>query len=377
VRLIKILAVQILLGLMLVEIGLRIYNPFPFRVRGGRIVLPVHRRYTFHNNGAAKLEPVTHHTKNSLGFRGPDPPSDFARRLTLITIGGSTTECLFLSDGKTWTDVLARALARDRADVWVNNAGLDGHSTYGHLVLLRDFIVRIRPKVAVFLIGVNDVGLAGVNDYDASLAPSWVPWRERWNPYEAALGIHRTPWRAEWVFLTTHVELAGVIENFRRVARAREAGFTHQEINLTALATLAPDAAYAEATLARLAEPLRAYEGRVAAIVELCRASGIEPVLITQPALFGDAVDPVTGVNLATVQVRTGMNGSLSWRVQEHYNDVTRRVAREQQVLLVDAAGEMPKDSRLFYDFIHLTNDGAARLGDLVAARVGPFVKAR
>ena len=369
-RLFKIVALQIVLGLVLIEIGLRIYNPLPFRVRGNRIVLPVHQRYTFHNQGAVKLDPVTHHTKNSLGFRGPDPPRDFSRRVTLVTIGGSTTECLFLSDGKTWTDALARALARTRADVWVNNAGLDGQSTYGHLILLRDFIVSLRPTLAVFLIGVNDVGLDAVNDYDTSLAPTWLPWRERWNPYDTVLAGHRTPWHSGWVFLTNHSELAGMVENFRRMSRAREAGFAHQEIDLTTLPTLASDAGLAEAAVATLQQPLRGYAERVAAIVELCRANGIEPVFITQPVLVGDVIDPATGVNLATVQVKSGRNGSLSWRMQEMYNDVTRRVASERHVTLVDAAREMPKDSRLFYDFMHLTNEGAARLGDIVAAPI-------
>src|SRR5882762_7515216 len=131
---------QFLLVLVLLELLLHIYNPLPFRVRGNRIVLPVHQRYTFHNDEASKLDPITHHTKNSLGFRGPDPPKDFARRLTVLTIGGSTTESLFLSDGKTWTDAMARRLQQSFPDIWVNNAGLDGQSTYGHLLLLRDFV---------------------------------------------------------------------------------------------------------------------------------------------------------------------------------------------------------------------------------------------
>jgi hypothetical protein len=228
--------------------------------------------------------------------------------------------------------------------------------------------------VAVFLIGVNDVGLDAVNDYDTSLAPTWVPWRARWSPYDTVLGTHQTPWHSEWVFLTNHSELAGMVENFRRMARAKDAGFAHQEINLTTLATLASDAAQAEAAIGKLQEPLRRYAERVAAIVELCRVNGIEPVFITQPLLVGDAIDPATGVNLATVQVKSGTNGSLSWRVLEMYNDATRRVAGERHVLLVDAAREMPKDSRLYYDFMHFTNEGAVRLGDIVAAGVEPMV---
>ena len=74
VRTVRTLAIQAAIVFALAEVGLRIYNPLPFRVRGDRIVLPVRQRYTFHNEGASKLDPVTYHTKNSIGFRGPDPP---------------------------------------------------------------------------------------------------------------------------------------------------------------------------------------------------------------------------------------------------------------------------------------------------------------
>src|SRR5438105_4577379 len=99
---------QIFFGLALLEACLRLYNPLPFRVRGDQIILPVRQSYTFNNRGTHKLDSVTHHTKNSLGFRGPEPPRDWSSRLTILAIGGSTTECLFLSDGKTWVDQLAR-----------------------------------------------------------------------------------------------------------------------------------------------------------------------------------------------------------------------------------------------------------------------------
>ena len=42
-----------------------------------------------------------------------------------------------------------------------------------------------------------------------------------------------------------------------------------------------------------------------------------------------------------------------------------------------DAAREMPKDSRLFYDFMHYSNDGAARLGEIVAGHLGPWLTTR
>ena len=36
------------------------------------------------------------------------------------------------------------------------------------------------------------------------------------------------------------------------------------------------------------------------------------------------------------------------------------------QVGIIDLARAMPKDSRLFYDFLHYTNDGSVVVGDTV-----------
>jgi hypothetical protein len=35
--------------------------------------------------------------------------------------------------------------------VWVNNAGLDGATTYRHPILMEDYVVKLRPQVELFL----------------------------------------------------------------------------------------------------------------------------------------------------------------------------------------------------------------------------------
>ena len=152
------LFVGLVLALGLLEVLLRIYNPFQSRIKGNRIVLVTNKQYHIRNNIIPSLEPVVTVTRNSLGFRGPDPPANLADDLSIVTIGGSTTKCFFLSDDKTWTARLADLLLPSVPKLWVNNAGLDGHSTYGHLVLLEDHVRNIHPKVAIFLIhSANDV----------------------------------------------------------------------------------------------------------------------------------------------------------------------------------------------------------------------------
>ena len=254
-RVAKRAALVIVSFLLALEIGLRIHNPFPFRVRGDHIILPAHQSYTISHHGAIKLDPVTHVTKNSLGFRGPEPPRDWSGRLTILTIGGSTTECLFLSDGKTWTDQLTRRFLAVKPDVWINNAGFEGHSTFGNLILLREFVVSMRPKVALFLTGYNDMKLAAALPRDQEL-----------NPRNLSVG-HRT-----LTFLADHSQVGAVTENFVRMLRTYQAGVRSDEIHPERLPSRLLDEEKTNAILdEHRSRYLTGYEGRLTEIVDTHR----------------------------------------------------------------------------------------------------------
>lgn len=166
--------------------------------------------------------------------------------------------------------------------------------------------------------------------------------------------------------------------NLYRAAAARQRGFGHSEVHPEKLPRLALDPPVVEAMLQQHRETYIArFAERVQRIIELCRKYQIEPVLMTQPALFGNTVDPATGVNLAQAQVSGRGNGESEWRLLELYNDVTRRIAREQQVLLIDLGRELSKDSRLFYDFLHFTNAGAQVAGEMIFRNLDPHLQER
>src|ERR1044071_42348 len=85
----------IFLALVLLEVLLRIHNPLQARIKGNRIVLNTNKTYHIKNDIIKGLDPEITVTRNSLGFRGPNPPKDLEKYLSVITIGGSTTQCFF------------------------------------------------------------------------------------------------------------------------------------------------------------------------------------------------------------------------------------------------------------------------------------------
>lgn len=346
----------LLVALLLLEGFLRIYNPIPQRIKGGKIVLPANRTYRIKNTVIEKLDPVITYRRNSLGFRGEELPAGFEKYLSIIAIGGSTTECYYLSDGKTWSDQLAIKLKDEFPGIWVNNAGLDGHSTYGHQILLDDYIVKIRPKVVIFLIGNNDAGRSDLNSnlYDRILIDRYA------NTLD---------------FLSKKSELANTLLNIARSIKAKRLGVAHKSIDLKSLATKE----ISDADIANLSDqhkPLAEnFYLRVKKLVETAKANDIEPVLVTQPQLWGRGIDPTSGVDLEKVAVGENNNGKSSWQVMEIYNDATRRAAEETGSKLVDLARELPKNSQYFYDGLHFTNEGAAEVGEILANDLKDFLK--
>jgi lysophospholipase L1-like esterase len=355
----SLLVLGCLAALLVLELLLRVYHPLEIRFKPDRIVLPANKHYLINNVGKfTKLPPTTRHTKNSLGFRGDPPPRNFADYLTIFTIGGSTTECFYLSDGRTWPDLLGQALSRQFNRVWVNNAGLDGATTYRHLILLEDYIVNLRPKVVVFLVGINDVGAGNL---------------------EAAERRPGHYWRNIWRALLNRSEVYALGQNLSRYLLAQSRGLHHTEIKLREVAALdhIPEAMAQQTLQDYRANSLPWFAQRLEKLVKICRDHGTEPVLVTQPTLYGPGVDPVTGVNLAAVKLGDNLNGRLMFDVVELYNGVSRQVADHDQVPLIDLAREMPRNSAYYYDYLHYTETGARAVAGIIARHLEPLLVQR
>jgi lysophospholipase L1-like esterase len=354
--------IALLLGLTLalvtLEIMLRVVEPVECRIKGNKIVLTRNRKFIFNNDKITKLDHVIYYSRNQLGFRGEAPPRDFSQTLTILTVGGSTTECTFISDGKTWPDILISKLKQEFKPVWLNNAGLDGHSTFGHLVLMEDYLIKLKPKVILFLVGANDQGLV---DYSALDKKSFK------NP---AAPPKRSPITA----LAQYSEVINYAINFQKYSKAVKLGLNHSNIDFARLKLLdVPDQRLGRILEEHRDHYLKPYAQRLKRLIDEAREQGIEPVLISQPMVYGNVIDPVSGADLARVDVG-GINGKAVWEILQLYNEVLRQVASQNQVLFIDLGAEMPKSSRYFYDTFHYTNEGCQLVANIIDERLAPFL---
>ncbi len=332
------------------EIFLRMYNPFSFRQKGDRVLLPRNRIMKFSNEAIPVLPRQIIHTKNSMGFRGPEMPLKFPPLHSVIAVGGSTTECFYLDDSSCWTAKLALRLKKKFPDSWVNNAGFQGHSTYGHFILINEFIKYLHPGYILMMVGCNEVNRHDIGR-DESLSKK---------------SSHNSPWG----WLKRNSEVVELLINLHRLLLAERLHVVDRYVDLKTH----PNGflVLSQATLdslIRTEQPLvDAYRQRLERIADTCQANHIRLVLITQPSLFGKGRDPVTGCDLETYILYPNYNGLAWWKVLEMYNTVTRQLAASRHLPLIDLAAAMPKSSRYFYDFCHFTPEGAGLVGDIIAA---------
>ena len=149
---------------------------------------------------------------------------------------------------------------------------------------MEDYINKIKPKVVLFLVGANEIGLKDFRDDDR-------------NHFKK----HATGWLASgWEGLLNRSEVLSYAVNFRRYSKAKRMGLTHPIFNFAELKEVDISPEKAQALLKEHQEKyLPGYEARLNKLIDISRAHGIEPVFITQPMVFGDLIDPYTGINLS------------------------------------------------------------------------------
>ncbi len=348
------LLIGTVLSLLILEVFFSLYNPFGFRQSGDRIVLPSNYSIAVDNNEIPGLDSVIIHTKNSLGFRGEELGSDFEDKTSFIAVGGSTTECFLNSDGKDWVSLLSQRLKKVNGNIWMNNAGYNGHSTYGHQILIEDIIVQLKPDFVVLLVGCNDI--------------------ER---TDLTKGDNRVLKRSSSIksFLRNNSQLIDVVLNLKRSVLANKRGLWFEKVEFEELPNVD---SIAMPSLESIKESQKTFNQdfrkRLLDIILTLRTNDIEPILITQPSLVGEGYDPVTNIDLEKIQYCDDAGGYVYWQKLETYNAVTREVAEKEHVHLIDLAQELTKSTDLFFDCVHFTNQGNVEVARLIYDGLQPIL---
>lgn len=354
------LLIGVVFSLLLLETALRIFHPIPFRIQHGKIILPANQKIVHENPESNKLEKFIYYSRNSIGLRGDEMPANPGQWIKIITIGGSTTECSYNSDSLTWPELLKQQLRKTIApNIWMNNAGLDGTSTFGHIILLKDHIVSLHPDYVIFLTGVNDMEEKAMGGFDTYHSDE----------------VDKSSIKNYLRSLIKKTETGALIENLYRYRVAYNKGLVHRVVDYSKEKHLHLNEDAINKHLAEQPQYLSNYRQRILTLDSICTANKINAIFLTQPSLYGDYTDPSTNINFKELQTLEGRNSLLEKRILDLYNNVLLDLKAEGQIQTINLAAAMPKNSSYYYDYTHYTSAGTKAVAQIIADSIKTYIR--
>jgi hypothetical protein len=296
--------------------------------------------------------------RDAMGFRGSgvDPA-----RIGILTIGGSTTNQLYLPEEATWQAVLERSLRQVGHDVVVANAGIDGQSTVGMIADLNLWLPNVphlKPRLVLAYVGINDVYKVGATSAQAT--------GEDESRQILRDSLQFSGFTKELEKRSALVRLWDTVAGSLQASQAR---LRHQAIDFAA-AQWTDQPAQPVWRPDQLEVNLAAYEGRLVRIAGLIRGLGATPVFVTQTR----ADYRLENGRFIGIKGADGPNGVDRGRALTRFNAATMEVCRGWQVTCLDLATELRFTEGDFYDYEHNTPPGAEKIGKWLARKLDGLV---
>ena len=344
----------------------------------GRIIsanVATHSAHVFHpylQNVPRPLHVEQH--VNRWGFKGDEielqKPNDVVR---IFFFGGSTVHCGTIPFEETHVRLLEKRLKEEYPDIKleVQNLGAEWHTTQHDVIKLLFDSREFSPDIVLTFHGINDLARSFESDLFAE-----GEYRQDYRHYFGAVANLARPNKSALNFLNT---ACGHWCSDFRFQQVRLAGPEGNGLN-GMLTMFFPKS---ESTEITHWNSLPAFERNLREFVRIAQEGQMEIVLATQPSLFRNDLSETDQEVLVFHKVHQfhGKHASLASMTagMALYNDATRALAREQDVLLVDLDRQVPKTTEFMYDDVHYTRQGneliAKEVGDaLIAAKLIPRV---
>jgi lysophospholipase L1-like esterase len=355
----RLLGCTVLLSLLIVfalaEAGLRVYAKF------SAYIPKVNGYCALHALLVCMLVPNTTYESragsihvNSRGFRGqefqiPKPPGTFR----ILALGGSSTFGYYpgiTSDEAAYPARLERLLNAQKPDASVSryeviNAGAPGYKLRTSLQNFASRGLFFEPDMIIVSHVVNDIAMYG-NEQGLThpLEDQFVA---------TGLGAGLLDHILGWSFAVQELRYA-LGERLPAWLLARNSGD-----NADSRAPSEPwkvDGRYIEV-----------FRRDLRNIIAVAKANGVVPVLITEPISltaqtdFARLTDDEIKMKLhKPVIFYARVPGKERYGLFKRYHDAIRQVAVQEGAWFIDVDGAIPKTSEYFWDYVHLTEKGAA-----------------
>ena len=272
--------------------------------------------------------------------------------VTLVFLGGSTTECRLVQHTNRFPYVVGRLL-EEKTGLKVNsyNSGRAGNHTLHSINILINEVIPLKPDRVVLMHALNDMTILLYE-------------RSYWNNHRTRAPIKAT--HLVWDHPPTLLTL--VRDSVRWVAPhlyTRVASWNRPPIVLDEWAHRRKETIIynTQSITETFADNLRLF-------VAICRSRAIEPVLMTQANRLCIYPDSGPAERVKPELVTIPEDDFIAIYAALH--ETTREVAKALGVMLIELERGILKTSEYIYDPVHYTDKGSLAAADLIVEKLYP-----
>jgi len=281
--------------------------------------------------------------------------------LTLVFLGGSTTEDIY-DDENNRFPYLVGHLLEESTGLRVNsyNAAKSGNDSLHSLDVLLNKVVPLKPDLVAMMHNINDLSILLFEKSYWNRNPSRSPliekkpdWRTVGKNLEETFQLARdlvVPNLYAALHRLLHAEGKSQADEFQQVRGQKI------EVNQDYL--------------------VREFTLNLQTFINICRARGITPVLLTMPSRLKDDPDPLIPRLMQRLEKQNGITYRDFKGAFDRFNQAIREVAAQNRVLLVDLAQEIPQEKEYMSDVVHFTPAGSRLVAQKIAAGLSPLLAA-
>jgi hypothetical protein len=330
-----------------------------------------------------ELSPDPHHlprlsrhvvvTANSQGLRGREPPPAGTRALRIVIAGGSGVECLALDDREAWPHLVEAQLKEQKSllgvdEVHVASLARSGFTNESLLYLFPRVLSRLGPiDTIAIMTGVSQLNawtLAGAPRMPTSTA---VPWDD-------------TDWHSEhaWSISPRHSALAELARRISHWVHPRTITLHNTGGSIAAGRRARAEASEIRDTTDDPVLWVEQYENQLYAVVQEARLYARNVVLLRQP--WFDTSDPTPDAvaqfwhgfafETSPSKRKVFFSHRVMCAMMRRLDAAVERVAERCAAPTIKLADALIPSVDMFYDWTHLTPEGARHVAKLVAGRI-------
>jgi lysophospholipase L1-like esterase len=286
------------------------------------------------------------------------PKTEIKEADKIVFLGGSTTECLYVTEEKRFPLLAAKKLEeKTGSKVIAKSGGVSGNHSLHAINILINKVIPQQPKAVVLMENINDLNL---------MLYEKTYWNKNINRSlimdSAMIAAYNSQFPKEII-----EQPAGWLKNIYPYLSLRYAVLKYKW-SQTKDNTLVNEWSGSDAERIEINSPQleNAYRSSLKTFVAVCKAWRIVPVLMTQPNRITENPPPIVIQSFKPLE-KKGLPYSDYARQYIRFNQIIREVAREENIILIDLDKLVPKDANYFYDSVHVNDKGSEFIAEVVS----------